>query len=918
MDEPPELTGPDSVDDFPENSGISRQVGRYTAADPEGATVTLSLSSGDADFALASNGIVTFKESPDYEDQSTYNFIVRAVAGTHTVNRTVTVNIENLEEPGTVTLSTVQPQEGTSLEATLEDDDVPAGTTWQWHRASSRGSTGTAITGANSRFYSPDADDVGSYLRAVASYNDGHGTDKTAAAVSANRVQEAPPDPEPPVFDPNGDYTRTIRENQSAGRNLGAPVRATDGNNDRLTYSIPASDYFEIDPSSGQLRTKVELDHEATPTLNIRVTVTDPGGLTDTVTVTITVEDVDETPVISGPQTVDFDEGGTGTVATYTATDPDDTGIDWVLTGTDREDFTLSSGGILTFNEEPDFENPADSGGNNDYRITIEAHEQSPGTSVARLNATVRVTNVDEPGVVEANAEEPRVGQTLRLKVEDDDGGESVSKWKWEKGEPNSPCGTVDSPTVTNWETIPGASGSSYTPTAADQGHCIRVTAIYNDRAGTGRSEQFLTAETVEFGPYFDADTASGEAPENSPEGRNIGTYRARHANSGETLTYSLAGADARFFTVDPAIGQLKTSDMPLDYESLPGPEAAVDITATDSNGETATVAVTVAVTDVCDGATTVPGAPSAPSVSAASSTSLRVSWSEASGSCITSYEVRHTPAGSNSWSPPTSAGTTRSREITGLSSSTTYEVQVRARNLVGLGGWSSSGSGTTSSGGGGGNGGNGGNGGGGSTSGGGGPSGGGGGGFASPPAAPRPVSNFQAPAQVLQPLIANQTLKRVWRFYNNSKSWVFYDPRPEFARFNTLRSVNLAESAPPILVINVDRQQQFRGYTLYPGWNHVPIEAEPPSSAPRNVQPVAQLFSPLIQNGTLDRLWWLDSRTQAWKFFDPASEFASFNTLTTVDLGANPPVVVQVRVTRRQEFRGQTLYSGWNHMVLR
>ena len=80
VDEPPMIAGLDVVDDFPENSATSRQVGRYTATDPEGATVTLSLSSGGADFALASNGVLTFAQSPDYEEQSRYIVTVRAVA----------------------------------------------------------------------------------------------------------------------------------------------------------------------------------------------------------------------------------------------------------------------------------------------------------------------------------------------------------------------------------------------------------------------------------------------------------------------------------------------------------------------------------------------------------------------------------------------------------------------------------------------------------------------------------------------------------------------------------------------------------------------------------------------------------------------------------------------------------------------
>ena len=625
VDEPPVLDGPDTVDDFPENSASSRQVARYTASDPEGATATISLTAGGADFSLASDGVLTLKASPDFEEQSRYSATVGAVAGSHAVNKTVTINIQNVEEPGTASLSTVQPQEGTQLSVELEDDDIPYSTRWQWYRTSSRGSTGTAITSATSRFYTPDASDVGSYLRAVASYDDGHGTGKTATAVSANRVQEAPPTPESPVFPVDGNYDRSIRENTRAGANLGAPVRATDANNDRLTYSIPASDYFEIDASSGQLRTKAMLDHETGASHTVIVTATDPGNLTDTMTVTITVEDADETPVVSGPASPEVAENGNPSVATYTATDPDNKGIKWVLTGSDSDDFTLS-GGALTFNEVPDYEE------GNRYRVTIEAREQGDGASVGRLSVTIRVTNVDEPGVLETNVEEPRVGQSLRLNVEDGDGGVNVREWKWERGVPNSPCGTVDNPTVTTWEAISRATSNSYTTTLADQGQCIRATAFYNDRAGTGRTEQFLTTNSVEIGPYFTQGPQTYRVEENTAEGRDIGRVQARHSNSGEAMTYRMNGADARYFTIDNN-AQLKISVTPLDYETQPGEEAVVEITAEDNNGQIATITVTVTVTDECTSAGEPPCAPGRPSVRSASDTSLRVTWSSSQDS---------------------------------------------------------------------------------------------------------------------------------------------------------------------------------------------------------------------------------------------------------------------------------------------
>ena len=685
VDEPPELTGPDTADDFPENSATSRQVGRYTASDPESATVTLSLTGADGDeFTLASNGVLTFRESPDYEEQRSFSVTVMAGAGSHTVDKVVTVNIQNVEEPGTVTLSAVQPQTGTPLTAMLDDDDGPTSTTWQWYRTSSRGSAGAAIAHADSRFYTPVDGDVGSYLRAVASYDDGHGTGKSSTAVSANRVQEAPPEPEPPVFPADGEYDRSIRENQRAGRHVGAPVTATDGNNDRLTYTISTSDEFEILASPGQLRTKAELDHEGQEQHFVTVTATDPGGLTATISVTITVEDVDETPVVTGPNSPEVAENSNTNVSAYTSTDPDEKGIEWVLTGMDSDAFILSVG-VLTFSKVPNYEEK------NQYRVTVEAREQGNGTSVGRLNVTVRVTNVDEDATLESNTNQPRVDQQLTLELNDEDGGESIKKWKWERGDPNSPCGTVGSPSVTHWGLIPGATRSSYAPTAADEGKCIRATVFYNDRAGTGKSKQYLTAMSVVVAPHFQRREMTLRVRENTATGQHIGSpVRASHPYH-EGLTYSLGGVDAVYFSLDPSTGQLQAEES-FDYESPSdsdnGNDYEVTVTARDEDGDTDSIDVTVNVTDVCE-APARPGAPAAPSLSTESSSSLGVTWSApASGSCISGYDLQYRQSG-GSWSSPVSAGASRTYTLTGLSPGATYEVQVRARNALGPGGWS-------------------------------------------------------------------------------------------------------------------------------------------------------------------------------------------------------------------------------------
>ena len=93
------------------------------------------------------------------------------------------------------------------------------------------------------------------------------------------------------------------------------------------------------------------------------------------------------------------------------------------------------------------------------------------------------------------------------------------------------------------------------------------------------------------------------------------------------------------------------------------------------------------------------PHAPGAPSVSAASSRSLSVSWAAPydGGEAITDYDVRYKKGTSSTWISRTHTGTGRTTTISSLSSSTSYDVQIRAVNTAGVSPWGDSGSGSTS-----------------------------------------------------------------------------------------------------------------------------------------------------------------------------------------------------------------------------
>ena len=104
-----------------------------------------------------------------------------------------------------------------------------------------------------------------------------------------------------PVFTDGSTAIRSIAENTTAGAIIGTAVSATDANeDDSLTYTLGGVDAasFDIDSTTGQLKTKRALDYEMKRVYSVTISATD-GTLTDTITVIISVIDVDDMPFVS-------------------------------------------------------------------------------------------------------------------------------------------------------------------------------------------------------------------------------------------------------------------------------------------------------------------------------------------------------------------------------------------------------------------------------------------------------------------------------------------------------------------------------------------------------------------------------------------------------------------------------------------
>ncbi|WP_419944990.1 cadherin domain-containing protein [Candidatus Poriferisodalis sp.] len=608
VNEPPTLTG-GSMATVAENRFNTGLV--FTAVDPEGDSIVWSVSGADGDdFVISAGGLLHFASAPDFESPGDANrdnsYVVTVVAsdGSLSASRQITVTVTNESETGSLSFSSVQPQIDTPFTATLIDPDGGVtGTTWVWERSPDGSTNWSVIGGASGRSYTPVTGDENHYLRATATYRDRQGgtTLQTVRAVSQSAVRANPNANNAPEFPGSGTIARSVPENSPAGSAVGAPVAATDADAAdaaSLVYTLGGSGAaaFDIDARSGQLRVgdSVELNHEARPSYSVTVTVNDPAGASDTQSVTVTVTDVDEAPVVSGPSTLGYAEGRTDAVATYAAVDPEGEDVEWSLTGRDSSSLVIDAdSGVLGFSSPPDF----DSGSGDSYEVTVRACDGvANGVALCgTLDVLVRVTDVDEL---------PQMS------------GPAVISWEENRDATVGSYSAVDPEGVTVTWSLAGADRDDFeideaggalrfavppdheNPVDANRDNVYAVTVRAFDGASHGTVDVTVTVTDVDEAPVVSGPSTLGYA-----EGRTdaVATYAAVDPE-GEDVEWSLTGRDSSSLVIDADSGVLGFSSPP-DFDSGSGDSYEVTVRACDgvANGVAlcGTLDVLVRVTDV-------------------------------------------------------------------------------------------------------------------------------------------------------------------------------------------------------------------------------------------------------------------------------------------------------------------------------
>ena len=587
-----------------ENTSANVNIGTaITATDADNDTLTYTLGGTDAaSYEIDSaTGQLKTKATLDYETKNTYSVTITVSDGSLTDTINVNINLTDIDETipnrapvftegdSTVRIVAENTEAGVNIGAAVAATDLDGNTLIY-----TLGGTDVAFFEVDNTIGQLKTKTILDY-ESQSSYkitvivSDGSLTDTINVTINVSNVNDAP------MFTEGGSTTRKVAEKTLEGVEIGTAIGATDADKDTLTYTLGGTDanIFEVDNTTGQLKTKKTLDFESQFTCKVTLAVSD-GKLSDTIDVIITVIDIDETVPNRAPI---FTEGEstTRTVVENTvagvnigipvaATDADGNTLTYTLGGTDAASFAIEAAtGQLKTKATLDYEIK------NTYSVTITV---SDGSLTDTIVGTINITDVNEvPVFTDGNATTRSVAENLEVGVNigtpitaSDEDGNTLT---YTLGGPDAASFDIDSSIgqLKTKTTLDRESQSTYT-----------VTITVSDSSLTDIIVVTINISNVNEAPVFtEGDSTTRTVAEKTLEGVEIGTAIGATDPDGDTLIYALGGADATIFEVDSSTGQLKTKKT-LDFES----QSTYKVTLAVSDGKLSdTIDVTITVINI-------------------------------------------------------------------------------------------------------------------------------------------------------------------------------------------------------------------------------------------------------------------------------------------------------------------------------
>ncbi|WP_194095141.1 putative Ig domain-containing protein [Marivivens aquimaris] len=406
-------------------------VGQFTSDE----TVTWSLGGTDGSlFAIDTSGNLTFVSAPDYEtpidqgDTANNNtYVVEITAADASTNQTmvaVTVTVLDVDEDGPVlTITGYGAVNANTIELSRPENsavsiEVTSDRTATWAISGTDASlftmsNGTVTMNAVPDYEAPTDSDTNNVYEFTVTATNIYGAD-TAFLLKLTITDLD--DTLPLVGYDGGSNTNadgatiavSVNENQTGVTDLTASEAVTwaiTGAHDGALFAISSAGEVTFVSAPDY---ETPLDSFGTAEDNVyalEVTATDTSSNVTTITVEVTVLDLDDiSPVISlGGATasngMDFQIDENETDVTSVTTDETAT---ITISGTDGALFAIS-GGRLVFLTAPDYDNPSDNGADNVYDLVITAEDAAGNTSTVTITVTVLNLADSLPGIIESD-----------------------------------------------------------------------------------------------------------------------------------------------------------------------------------------------------------------------------------------------------------------------------------------------------------------------------------------------------------------------------------------------------------------------------------------------------------------------------------------------------------------------------------
>lgn len=325
------------------------------------------------------------------------------------------------------------------------------------------------------------------------------------------------------------------------------------------------------------------------------------GAASNVATVSITVNSINDAPTIdTASGAVNVNENSS-VVLTLTASDVEGDTLGWSISGgPDAVLFSIDSAtGALAFLAAPDFEAPADANSDNIYEVAVVVSDGTDSSAAFTVTATVQ--DVVEFAVIgfsnssSASFAENGSGTVTTVSATGGIGSMSYAI----TGGADAGAFSID-PASGALGFVAAPDFEAPTDSDTNNSYLVDVTATDADGNAGTQSLTVTVTNVAESATLSFTNPASASVDEETS-----GVVLTVNATGGiGTTTYSLGGTDAAAFTLDSNTGDLSFVTTP-NFES---PNDAggdnvydVSVTATDSDGNTASQGITVTVNDVIE-----------------------------------------------------------------------------------------------------------------------------------------------------------------------------------------------------------------------------------------------------------------------------------------------------------------------------